>query len=278
MGKVDLCIQTKRGVFSIPFKKWKNLDQFTISYGNKDELITALNGIFELSIDSNEIHKEDMYILYTRQYFNRGRRDTHVIVKTLSCFDFKYSSDNYDENDLMYVYQRYLKENFDRVRMSPIINVSTSAMINYKDFNMSLSEFDIDLAVKSYFANHQYRAKREIYYELKKCGYKVKIKPVIEKIKDTPNRDLSSFKTNDEYLDYLVQKLSSGDFDLDQIMDEISAYDMEELSGFRKLDGETTKSINRMDKLYELSELTGLSINELLEMAMNFSSKNKGRS
>lgn len=247
MSDFRLVLEFKGRIIAIPFKKIENLDAFTINYDNKKELAEAIKRILGINI------KGIIYEIYIQKV---------VDDKKLRILPVKYSSDDFDIDDLVNVYKQYYKDDHTRIKTTEggIKFVKHDTITNFLHNVRDVTNMDIDKAVDSFFKG-SYSKYRDAYFIVKRYGYKVKLD-------SQKNAKLSDYYSEDEYFQFL-QRLASLDNDKrDKVIEELSLYDLEDLEkvipGY--FDGtKRKKTINIGLERQDLSLLTGISIDELEE-------------
>ena len=245
MSDFRLVLEFKGRVIAIPFKKIENLDAFTVTYDSKKELAEAIKRILGINI------KGMIYEIYIQKV---------VDDKKLRILPVKYSSDDFDIDDLVNVYKQYYKDDHTRIKTTEggIKFVKHETIADFMHNVRDVTNMDIDKAVNSFFKG-SYRKYRDAYFTVKRCGYKVKLNA-------QNNAKLSDYHSEDEYFQFLQRLSSLSNDKRDKVIEELSLYDLEDLEkvvpGF--FDGtEKQKTINIDEERQDLSLLTGISIDEL---------------
>ena len=255
------------GEIEIPFLGLQELDLFTVRYENKEELVRALSSMLELSISLQSV--KNIYVSYEYQ-------DDRVKGKNNGYFKqaivpIKYRSDNFDIGDIENAFSTYLKQDIDRVNRTGVRKVRTKAMLDFVGGEGTLSNFDIDTAVKMYFDGAPYRIFRKIYFMIKGQVYVKKNGVVFEERKNI-DRSLSKFSSDDDYIDSLLQYALKGEEETDRVMEELSLMDLEELSSRIKnphygvFDGVDVDNYVDLQDLKDLEKYSGYTIPRLVEM------------
>ena len=245
MADISLVIEYNSGPIIIPFREILGLDNFTVNYDNKEELADALKQILGLKINETV---NGAYI----QYIVKGK---------VSILPIKYSSDDFDLNDLVEVYKNYYKDDHMRIRTTEdgIKFVKHDTISDFMHNVRDVNNIDIDKAVTSFFSG-SYKKYRDAYFTVKKYGYKVKLR---EFSKDT---NLSKYDVEDEYFQSLKREASLGRKSHDRVLEELSLRDIEDLKKeFPGLfDGTQKKEkVNINNERLVLQALTGINIDEL---------------
>lgn len=255
---VELKIKTIRGTIIIPFIDLESVDLFTVRYANRYELITGLSSILNLSLVPQDVEKVYLYCEYV------SRKN---LFKTKNDY-IKYRGDNFNIKFLEDSFSLYLKQEHDRIRTCGVMDINSKAMYDFKCGEDKLTDFDIEDAVRKYLTNAPYRTFRKVYFMIK--GHvRVSINRVIREDDKNIRRNLSEFHTDDEYLQYLLEYASRGEEECSRVMEELSQYDLEELSSRLKhshyglFDGVGNNQNYTLEDLYDLEKYTGLSIEEL---------------
>ncbi len=247
MSDFRLILKFKGRVIAIPFKKIENLDAFTVNYDNKKELAEAIKRILGININGM------VYDVYIQQVIND---------KKLSILPVKYSSDDFDIDDLVNVYKQYYKDDHMRIKTTDggIKFVKHDTINNFLHNVRDVTNMDIDKAVNSFFKGN-YRKYRDAYFTVKSYGY-------IVRLNSQKSIDISDYHNEDEYFQFLQRIASLSDEKRDRVIEELSLYDLEDLEkmipGF--FDGtKGKKTINIDEERQALSLLSGIGIDELEE-------------
>ena len=241
---VMLKIKTIDKIIEIPFIDLEAVDLFTVRYNNRDELLFGLNNILNLSLDIKDI--KEIYIYC--EYVSRKNIFTSKNVPV------KYRKDNFDIKTLGGFFAEYLKKDHNRIKTCGVKDINSKAMYEFRfSEEDKLTDFDIEDAVRKYLTNAPYRTYRKVYFMIKDF-VKVNINRVVREKVENNQRNLSEFDSNNEYLQYLLEYASRGEEETIRAMDELSRYDLEELS---KNHGYS------LEDLYDLEKYTGLKIGEL---------------
>jgi len=275
---VSLCIVTYNGLIKIPFRSLQELDLFTVRYRDENELINGFNELLKLTISSRDVINIYVYHEYQVGKNEDNFRDSYVPVK--------YKDDNYDLASLKDAFIYYLQQDHNRVRDFGVRKIRTSAMREFMLGNEDLSNFDIKVAVDKYFEGAKYGIFRNVYFKLKKRKVKVgknRVKREEDKMMD---RNLSRFSSDNEFYQHLLEYASRGPEESDKVVEELSKFDLEELSirlknpHFGLFDGvikNTDVSLDEvngltqskldifLEDLYDLEKYTGYDIDELME-------------
>lgn len=264
---VLLKIQTYDGDIEIPFRGLESLDEFTVRYKNREELLTGLLAMLNLSIDRNRIKEVYVYYEYTRA--NRLRRKTSVV---------KYSKDNFDKKTLINSLKEFLKNNHDMIRYCGIRKIKSKGIQAFIRDECDVEDYEIDFAVDRYFEGAPYGVYRKVYFFLRDYKVKVNINKVVRDGNETVDRSLSQFHSDDDYIGPLL-KLAKDDENYDKIFDELSRIDLEDLktaltnSHFGLFDGVGNDKPYTLEDLYDLQVATGMDINDLCELVSHFNKK-----
>ena len=256
----------------LPFMGLASLDKFTVQYKNEKELISDLYKFLEFDGTI-----EDIYGVYV---FSRNPRDEERYGRALEDrLDVKYMEDNFSEVEFEHVYARYLDDDNERIYNDPIRYVRHDTIMNFINGRGNITYRDIYLAVLAYLDDN-YRKKRDVYFKLKRAGYKVEIDKVkLFRVKRT-GTDLSKFESTDEYFESLRRRVLEEPDSYGDVMDELSGYSIEELRSkmvnpyFGVVDGSVMDAQLNYDMLCLLERCTGLSIDEL-KCNINGSGRNR---
>lgn len=258
-NRVCLNIDTRKGLYVIPFLDLKKLDCFTVGFENEEKLIDTLNKILDLSIDM-----EDIVSIYIT-----GDRYKDTDNSSLSWI--KYSGDNWNLDALRNGLSLYLRQDHRRIRKCDVRFVNTQGMIRFQAGN-PISDNDINLAVKAFLTTGKdtYKKQRDMYFLIRDGGfvrgYKVPV------VKTRVNKtDLSKMESyNDDFVQYLIELAGRGDEYLERAMEELSKVDLEDISRtlYKTEHGvidsfRTTDEGDTFEDAYTLVEFTGMSIDEL---------------
>lgn len=267
-NNVSLFIETRFGNIAIPFLGLKELDQFTVGFENINELINFLNKALNINLD--DVYDE--YVLYDYKINKKGDIGSARLP-------IKYLSDNYDEEDLKHVFSQYLKEKKERIKRTGIRHLSYAPIIGFVRYNEAISDTDIDLAVGAYLKNG-YLSKRKTYFILKYDNYKVKINKLPKEIKDN-SKPLSSFDTEDPYLQSIIRYSSLGYEEHSNAMDIIASHDLDEIKRNIKnqyygvVDGVSDGNNITLDDIYTLEYLSGMSVEALSKLVDDYGKSKK---
>lgn len=263
---VYLNIDTDEGLLFIPFTDLEKLDLFTIGFENKEELITNLNKILDLSINLDEVN--NIYISGERyKKSNRGSLD-HI----------KYRKDNFNYKSLCDMFSLYLKQDRRRIRNNNIRNVITEGMVKFKGGRF-ISDKDIDLAVKVFF-DKDYKNQRDSYFLIKDFAA-IKINSLPKESRVANQLGLHQLEaTTDDFYQYLIELSSRGTDEFDMAMEELSKSSLEEISKALKgnyqqiMDGVANRDITTDEDAYLLEYCTGRKISELQDLLFEFRTDN----
>lgn len=251
-----LKIKTYDGNIEIPFVNLELLDEFTIRYKNKEELVCGLFNMLNISIDKNRVL--DVYVYY--EYMkNEQMRTKNSRVK--------YSGDNVDKKYLSEYLKELLKRDHDLIHYCGVRKIRSKGIIEFIHGDRDIKDFEIDYAVSEYLKGVPYGVFRKVYFFLKEHGVKFRVNKVV-KDGENINRNLSKFHSDDSYIQSLLRR-ASDDGECDEIMDELSKVDLEDLRGllvnsnFGLFDGVDNDRRYTLEDLYDLEKCSGISIDEL---------------
>lgn len=251
-NRVMLNIDTENGIYVIPFLSLKKLDGFTTGFENEKEMIDTLNRILDLDIEL-----EDIISIYI---------SSDNYKNNLSCI--KYSGDNWNVDSLRDMFSWYLRQDHRRIRNCDVRFVNTDSMLRFQA-GKPISDKGIELAVRV-FLNMDYKKQRDTYFMIRDFGT-VKVDKVTREMENTKNVDLSKGEAyNDEFIQYLIELAGRGEEYLDKAMEELSLFDLEDISmalskgGLGIYDGLGRSVFDEFDEdTYVLTLYTGMSIEEL---------------
>lgn len=268
---VLLKIQTMDGDIEIPFYDLMMLDEFTVRYKNKDELLDGLISMLGLQIDKKKIL--EVYVYYEYRRNDRIRKKTSRV---------KYREHNFDMKTLSSFLKEFLEKNHDMIHCCGVRKIRSRAMYDFIYGNRDIEDFEISFAVDKYFEGAPYGVYRKIYFFLLDNGVKVNINRFERVDKQTVSRNLSKFQTDDDYIQSLLKRAKDSD-SYDSIYDELSRVDLEDLKGvltnprFGLFDGVDNDKGYQLEDLYDLQMTTGMDIDTLSEVASVVKTRNSRR-
>ena len=274
----SLCIVTYNGLIKIPFKSLQELDLFTVRYADENELINGFNELLKLSILPKDVINVYVYHEYQVGKNENSFRDSYLPVK--------YIGDNYDLDSLKDGFIYYLQQDHNRVKDFGVKKIKTAAMREFVLGNENLSDFDIKVAVDKYFEGAKYGIFRNVYFKLKQRKVKVSKNRVKREEDKMIDRNLSRFSSDNEFYQHLLEYASRGPEESNKVVEELSKFDLEELSMMLKnphyglfdgvvknsnvsldeVNGQTQSKFDAfLEDLYDLEKYTGYDIDELIE-------------
>ena len=228
--------------YSIPFKTFDSLDEFTSKFENKTELIKALFPTFK--------NKPEVFRIKYKYKTSYKDQNGNRIAKYKTIYpQIKYSIDNFDEKDLQKQFLNFMKlhPNLALDEYWGIIYIIDNRRIKNKiDGYITTSE--IEYAVE-YIFNKGYKTKRDIYFKLKEIGIKVKINENETKYKTnkfTPSNRIQEFEMRDKYQEYLQEYSLRGEEEANKAMEELSLYDLDKLPR-KNINGSSTPLFDGTD-------------------------------
>ena len=254
-----LKIQAYGGDIEIPFLSLELLDDFTVRYNNKEELLDALIGMLNLSIDKEQVREVYVYYAYLRK---DTLREKNTVVK--------YRKDNFDRKLLISFMKDFLKKNHDMIRCCGVRKIRSKGIFDFNAGIRDIQDYEIDYAVDKYFEGAPYGVFRKVYFFLKNNGVKPKINRCYEK-RTMIERNLTKIHSADDYVQSLLSRARYEE-DSSLIYDELSRIDLEDLrtlltdSHYGLFDGIGTKKAYLLEDLYDLEDCTGYDIEVLTEM------------
>ena len=256
-NRVMLNIDTENGMYVIPFLSLRKLDGFTAGFENEKELIDTLNRILNLDINLEDIISINI--------------SSDRYKDNLSCI--KYSGDNWNVDSLRDMFSLYLKQDHRRIRHNDVRHVNTDSMLRFQA-GMPISDKGIDLSVRV-FLGMDYKKQRDTYFMIRDFG-NVRVDKVTRDMEDTKNVDLFKDEAyNNEFIQYLIELAGRGEEYLDRAMEELSKFDLEDISkalskgGLGIYDGLGSTFSEFDEDTYVLVEYTGMSIEELKAIQPN---------
>lgn len=261
---VLLKIQTFDGDIEVPFRNLEMLDDFTIRYKNREELLKGLLPMLNLSVDIKRIKEIYVYYEYTRG--DRLRRKNSVV---------KYNGDNFDKKRLIDALKEFLKHDHDMIRYCGVRKIRSNGVQSFISGERDIEDYEIDFAVDKYFEGASYGVYRKVYFFLKTHHVKVNINKVVRDSDETVDRSLSKFHSDDDYVGPLL-KLAKNSDDYDKIFDELSRIDLEDLKTlltnphFGLFDGVNNDKPYTLEDLYDLQVSTGMDIDDLCELVSRY--------
>ena len=250
-------------IISIPFGKLKDIDKYTIKYGDRLSLLNKLNSILELGIDINYV--KAMYLVKEKNRYCEFDYD--------NCLPIRYNGDNYNIDSLRDNFISYLQKDHNRIREFDVIHVELPFMIDFKNGKRDISDNEIKLAVNAYFKNN-YNGIRKIYFDIKnECKIKNDSFRLSNKVIERDG--LSKLENDkDDYLQYLIELSSRSEEDRLRAISELSLMDMEELvvklsnKTYGVLDGLSDVDAIRNGEILEFETLVGMDVKTIRSFAL----------
>lgn len=267
---VLLKIRTADGDIEIPFISLELLDEFTVRYKDKDELINSLLSMLNLSIDKKSII--DAYIYYEYEKNGQVRSKTSRI---------KYSKHNFDKKNLPDYLKDFLKKDHDMIHYCGVRKIKSKGMYEFLHGG-NISDFEIDYAVNEYFNDAPYGIYRKVYFFLIDNGVFPTVNRIVNKGKESISRDLYKFNSDDVYIQSMLRNIQNED-DYDKIYEELSKIDLEDLKTmvtnphFGLFDGIENDRTYTLEDLYDLENCTGMDIDLLCDYVSGFRKKGSRR-
>lgn len=273
--RINLYMETSRGIISIPFIGLKEVDLFTTCYNsrldkdnlnNKSKLLDVLINILKLPISINDIGR--VYLSYNDIDSIKFNYDT--------CLPIKYSKDNYNIDSLIENFSLFLKRDRRRLNYPGIRNVSINAFGEFKIDNINDRSIDI---IAKVFLNNDYRKTRYIYFYLSEFDsplerYNIKIDKISDKESFNNRKDLSKLESNkDNFIQYLIELSSRNKDNSEIILDELSKMELEDIKkeigidSSYLFDGLSNSKKNNIERdIANLEECTGINITILRDI------------
>lgn len=275
-SEIYLFIETKKGNLAIPFKRLKGLDEFTVRYKNNQDLVLNLMNALNISMELDQVI--DVYVYY--HYFKKDKNSGNIEEGSYQ-LPIKYSEDNYDMDSVEEAYSKYLIDDKSRIKKTGVKYVSYGPLQDYLVDNKPIRNSDIEFAAHLYLLS-DYRKNRDIYFMLKYAGYKVRTKKVKTSKAILGERSIENLSSSNDYFASLIARVKNNPDDYDEVMEEMSSYDLDDIKNWLDGDSKLVDGIVDSSKLsnldiYELAVLTGLKLEELLVIADAFV-KDCGRS
>lgn len=276
-----LVIVTTQGDITIPFLGIEEVDTFTVQYDKQKDLVENLFKMLDIKVPLDKVR--DVYIF--KEHYSKKDENTYI-----RNYPVKYSGDNFNKDDIFYAFSSYLKDDPRRIRRTDVQYVKHDALMDYLAGERGITDFDIERAVSSYLKKQGYSVYRDIYFLIKNHNiysddtiYNIRIDKVDER-KRTGNKDrISSFQTKDPYFSYLQEYAKKGEEEYDKAMDMIASYSLEELRNLKSnlgqgiVDGINDDLMLTQEDIYMLEELTGISLDTLIERINSRNKKGNGR-
>lgn len=262
--KVILKIRTHDGNIEIPFISLESLDEFTVRYENRDELLNSLFSMLDIHVD--KVRVIDVYVYY--EYVkNEKIRDKTTRVK--------YSKNNFNKKRVVDYLKEFLNRNHEMIKYCGVRKIGTSGIRDYLDGYRDIEKYEIEDAVDKYFDKAPYGVYRKNYFFLIDNGVNPTINRVNRKDKTTISREISKFHSDDEYIQSILRSAQS-DEDFDKIYEELSKIELEELKKlltnphFGLFDGDGNNKPYTLEDLYDLEQCTGMDIDNLCDYVSRF--------
>lgn len=259
-----LKIKTYSGNIEIPFISLESLDEFTIRYKNREELINSLLSMLNIYIDRDRIIDVFVYYEYERKGQVRSK-STRVM----------YSQHNFDKESLVGYLKDFLNKNHDMIKCCGVRKIRTKAMYEFLGGYRDIEKYEIDDAVNKYFSGAPYGVYRKNYFFLLDNGVMPRINMVERKGKINISRDMSKFHTDDEFVQSIFRSVQN-DGDESRIYEELSKIDLEDLRtlltnpNFSVFDGNNNDKPYTLVDLYDLEQCTGMDIDDLSDYVSSF--------
>ena len=254
---VILKIQTYDGDIEIPFLSLESLDNFTVRYKDKGDLLTGVLSMLDLNIDRKRIGEVYVYYEYVRK--DKVRRKNAKV---------KYRDDNFDKNTLSGYLKEFLKKDHSKIRECGVRKIRSKGMYDFIAGARDILDYEIDYAVDRYFEGAPYGIYRKIYFFLRDYNVRVNKKRVVRETDATIKRNLSSFHSEDDYVQSLLSGVKTEE-DFERVYEELSRMDLEELRTkllnphYGLFDGVGNDKPYTLEDLYDLELYTGMSIDDL---------------
>ncbi len=260
MDEVYLVIEHSKGVIKIPFKEIKDIDTFTMLFDNELELFAFLSNRLNFDIPTSQL--DDIYVSYSYQ----SKTDDKTRWRSIPV---KYSTDDYDLDDVEAMYAKYYQDNHTRIlaNTDELRHLNSDYIANYDIEKDNITDNIIALLVKAYFKDKSYMKRRTAYFRLKETGYHVKMRKK-ETVVSPYHAQVFPYDVSDEYKDTIN----------DRMLEELSLHDIEELqrnSNPSLFDGQTNPkpAIPDLDEIMSLEYLTNMSIEELQSAIIRYGSR-----
>lgn len=259
-----LKIRTCDGNIEIPFISLELLDEFTVRYKDREELINSLLSMLNIHIDRERII--DVYIYY--EYVKKGK----VRGKTTR---IKYSKHNFDKERLIGCVKDFLNNNHDMIQYTGVRKIKSNGMYEFLNGFRDIKKYEIDYAVDEYFKGAPYGVYRKNYFFLIDNGVTPKINRVFHKDGIAISREMTKFHTDNEYIQSILRRVQN-DEDVSEVYEELSRIDLEELRTiltnphFGVFDGDNSDKPYTLEDLYDLEQCTGMDIDDLCDCVSDF--------
>lgn len=212
---VYLQILTNNAVYDIAFKNIEQLDQYTIQFKNKADLIRTLFG-------ENAHLINDIYIKYVYK--------TKEFIKEEK-LPIKYQTDNFSESNVKGTFHKHLETHpEERYKkkwqvMYPITNGR-----NKNNAFGDIGAKELAVAIDTIWAKG-YKVRRDIYFALKDLGYKIEILPTFDFSDRKPDirKRIAGITPQDNYSEYLQSHAKLGEDERASAMEQLSMFDLEDL-------------------------------------------------
>jgi len=245
--KITLEIVALGKTFSIPFSSIENIDQFTVQFKDYNDLAKVLFGKKDIRIFDIRIN----YIY--KQPGNNGKIEQRFLP-------IKFNGDNFDEIDLKNTLYNFMLRNpreIIREKWGLIYGINSGRAKSGRVGEITQSE--LSLAIDRIW-NKGYKTKRDIYFNLKQNGIKVKINPkeLYSNNHKKNNNSIKNFKSDDSYVTYLQSYSKQGNDEYDLAIEQLSMFNIEELTKMNYgdanlFDGAT---IQTNEETYDLDNIT----------------------
>ena len=276
--KINLYLETSKGMITIPFLGIKEADLFTIEYTNRLEFLDSLINILDLRIDRDDVG--NIYFSY--------KDIENIYFDYETCLPVKYSRDNYNVDSLVDNFALYLRQDQRRLDMPGVRNVGKKIVYNFKPGYVSNN--DIGLIANAYLRN-DYRKMRDTYFMLIELNtlyehdvFSIKIDNVPYRKNNVSRKELFQLESNsDDYVQYLIELSSRGEDEYDWAREELSKIDNDDIkrslgkSSSLILDGFGDMSLISSEEVQNLEKVTGMNIEILRELCKMQISNGRGK-
>ena len=251
--KTTLNIKTYDGDIEIPFISLEMLDEFTVRYKDREELLDSLLSMLNINVSSERII--DVFVYYEYEKKGQIRRKNARV---------KYSKHNFDKDRLVEFMKDFLNKNHDMIKCTGVRKIRSNGMYEFLNGHRDIEKFEVDDAVNKYFDGAPYGVYRKNYFFLIDNG----VKPVINRVNNDGRTNIS--RQVSKFRGYC------NDGDEYRIYDELSKIDLEDLrtmltnSHYGLFDGSDNDKPYSLEDLYDLEQSTGMEIEDLCDYVSNF--------
>lgn len=262
--KVILKIKTHDGMIEIPFISLELLDEFTVRYENRDELVNSLFSMVNIHIDKERVI--DVYVYYEYMKNEKIRYKTTKV---------KYSQHNFNKERVVAGLKEFLNNNHDMIQYTGVRKIRSKGMNEFLKGYRDIEKYELNYAVDEYFKGAPYGVYRKNYFFLVDNKFNLTVDRVSKKDKTAISREISKFHSDDEYVQSILRS-ARNDEDFDKIYEELSKIELEELKEiltnphFGLFDGEGNNKPYTLEDLYDLEQCTGMDIDNLCDYVSNF--------